>query len=273
MSDTPSHLVNNDQTTPPNSCPTVTWLLATHVVDEHLKTAVESCLNQTMSDFECLIIVNGVSSEKIAQQIRAWFGHDERVVVHTTPVRQLNFSLSLGLHLARAPLVARMDADDVASPDRLQKQVTFMAANPRVAVVGTAYDVIDAAGAVVGHVDLPVSDRLIRQRLFYGNPFCHPSVMFRRELVNEAGGYLGGLHAEDYDLWARLAQMPNVEFANLPETCLSYRSTSIGSARGARMAYATVASAQFRNFVAGFGWGWAMAALISLGKAVFRSNR
>jgi len=273
MSETPTRMFNDEQTEFQNTSPAVTWLLATHIANKHLRIAIDSCLNQTMSDFECLIIANGASADKIANQVRAWFHHESRVHVHTTPVRQLNFSLSLGLHLARAPLVARIDADDVASPDRLEKQVAFMTENPHIAVVGTAYDVIDADGNVIDHVDLPISDRLIRQQLYYGNPLCHPSVMFRREVANDVGGYLGGLYAEDYDLWVRLAQMPHVEFANLPETCLGYRNAGVGSARGARMAYATVASAQFRNFVAGCGWRWGVAAFISLGKAVFRANR
>lgn len=225
-----------------------------------------------MENFECLVIVNGDSTKQVSEQINTWFSSDERLRVVCTHIRHLNFSLSLGLHLARAPLVARMDADDISLPDRLEKQVAFMTSNPLVAVLGTQYDVIDEAGSVINHVALPTSDKAIRKRLFYGNPFCHPSVMFRRDAVLEAGGYLGGLYAEDYDLWARLAQTPGIEFANLSDTSLQYRSVGAGSARGARMAYATVAAAQFRNFAAGYGWRWGSAALISLGKAVFKAR-
>lgn len=252
--------------------PAVTWLVATHVANDHLRSAIESCLTQTLEDFECLVIVNGKSADQVSRQVKTWFDHDGRLRVVKTPVRHLNFSLSLGLHLARAPLVARMDADDISLPDRLEKQVAFMTSNPLVAVLGTQYDVIDEAGSVINHVALPTSNKTIRKRLFYGNPFCHPSVMFRRYVVLEAGGYLGGLYAEDYDLWARLAQTSGLEFANLSYTGLLYRSVGAGSARGARMAYATVAAAQFRNFVAGCGWRWGAAALISLAKALLRSN-
>lgn len=253
--------------------PAVTWLVATHVANDHLRTAIKSCLTQTFEDFECLVIINGKSADQVTRQVKTWFHHDDRLRVFSTPVRHLNFSLSLGLHLARAPLVARMDADDIALPDRLEKQVAFMTSNPLVAVLGTQYDVIDEAGNVINHVALPTSNKAIRKRLFYGNPFCHPSVMLRRDAVLEAGGYLGGLYAEDYDLWARLALTPGIEFANMSDTGLHYRSVGSGSARGARMAYATVAAAQFRNFTAGYGWRWGTAALISLGKALFKARR
>ena len=255
------------------SNPTVTWLIATHIANHHLKIALQSCFAQTFADFECLVLVNGEAVDQIAGQVRDWFGHDARLRVVTTNIRHLNFSLSLGLHLAKGNLIARMDADDVSLPDRLEKQTAFMKLNPNTAVLGSQYDVIDATGKVLNHVALPTRDKDIRKRLLYANPFCHPSVMFRRDVVLEAGGYLGGLYAEDYDLWARLSQRPDIEFANLSDTCLQYRNVGVGSARGARMAYATMGASQYRNFVAGCGWRWGAAALISLGKALFKARR
>ena len=253
--------------------PAVTWLIAAHIANDHLKTAIESCLNQTFRDFECLVIANGADATIVAEQVTTWFGSDDRLRVITTDVRHLNFSLSLGLHLARGPLIARMDADDISLPNRLEHQLSFMSTNPLVAVLGTQYEVIDQAGQVIAAVDLPTTDLAIRKRLYFGNPFCHPSVMLRRGVILEAGGYLGGLHAEDYDLWARLARSENIKFANLPTCLLQYRSAGIGVARRARSAYATMGAAQFANCVAGAGWPWGIAALISLSKAMIRGQR
>jgi len=253
--------------------PDVSWLMATHVANDHLRAAIQSCLSQTFTNFECIVVTNGPLADMVAKQIHEWFRHDHRLRIVTTEVRHLNFSLSLGLHIAQAPLVARMDADDISTPNRLEQQVAYMRSHPAVAVLGTQYDVINQSGDVTSNVVLPTSDQAIRSRLTNGNPFCHPSVMFKRDVVLEAGGYLGGLHAEDYDLWARLALLPSIEFANLPVTCLQYRDVGVGSARGARAAYATMAGAQFRNFVAGHGLHWATAALISWGKAMFKANR
>jgi len=218
------------------------------------------------------VIVNGDAVNEVAKQVQEWFGHDVRLRVRRTSVRHLNFSLSLGLHLARAPLVARMDADDISLPDRLERQVAFMHAHRGVAVLGSQYDVIDSKGKIIQHMAMPTTHKAIKKRLMTGNPFCHPSVMFRRDVVLLAGGYLGGLYAEDYDLWARLCLNPRNEFANLAHTCLQYRSDGVGNARGARLAYATMGAAQFKNFVAGSGWRWGVAALISWCKAVFKAK-
>ena len=253
--------------------PAVTWLIAAHIANDHLKTALESCLNQTVTDFECLLIANGTDAKQVAEQVTTWFGSDDRLRVITTDVRHLNFSLSLGLHLARGPLIARMDADDVSLPNRLEHQLKFMSSNPSVAVLGTQYEVIDQAGQVIEAVNLPTTDLAIRKRLYFGNPFCHPSVMLRRGVILEAGGYLGGLHAEDYDLWARLARSENITFANLPICLLQYRSAGIGVARRACSAYATMGAAQFANFATGTGWRWGVAAIISWGKAMIRGQR
>lgn len=252
--------------------PAVSWLLCTHVADEQVRLSVQSCLDQTFVDFELLVITNGPAADQVAAVVVGWFGSDTRVRVLTTQVRHLIFSLSLGLHHARAEFIARMDSDDLSKPYRLERQVAFMQQHPELAVLGTAYEIIDAAGLPIEKVSLPTTDLEIRKALIKGNPFCHPSVMFRRQVVLDAGGYLGGLHAEDYDLWIRLSNDPVNKFANLPDVCLGYRSVGVGCARRSRSAYASMASAQFRNFINGQGLLWAFAALLSTVKAFIRSS-
>lgn len=253
--------------------PTVSWLICTHVANEQLRLAVQSCLRQSFSDFELLLVINGAESEQVAQLANKWFAFEPRVRIFTTQVRHLIFSLSLGLHHARGELVARMDGDDVSAPDRLARQVAFMSANPGVSILGSAYDVIDTNGHVIKTVRLPVSNSAVRRALLWGNPLCHPSVMFRRQVVLDVGGYLGGLHAEDYDLWLRLAANPSIQFANLDVVCVGYRSVGVGVARRARSGYASMASAQFRHFVNGLGLRWLLAAFLSALKAFVRSDR
>ncbi len=252
--------------------PAVSWLVCTHVADEQLRKALESCISQSFANFECVVVVNGSSAVSVAEAVRSWFGHDSRLRVFTTELRHLTFSLSLGLHHTRAPLVARMDGDDIAMPNRLARQVEFMHTHPSVAVLGSAYDRIDAAGNRIDTITMPSDDAAIRKALLRGNPLCHPSVIFRRDVVLAVGGYLGGLHAEDYDLWARLAMDSTVVFANLPQVYLGYRIVGVGAARRSRWAYASMAASQFRNFVAGAGWSWALAAAISAAKAFIRSD-
>lgn len=252
--------------------PAVSWLLCTQVADEQLRLALRSCLDQTFTDFELLIMVNGPFAENAALVVRTWVGSDPRVRIFTTEVRHLIFSLSLGLHHARASLVARMDSDDISKSYRLDLQVAFMQQHPEIAVLGTAYEIIDAEGRPQQTMILPTIDAEIRHALLRGNPLCHPSVMFRRRAVLDAGGYLGGLHAEDYNLWVRLSHDPSNRFANLPEICLGYRSVGVGTARRSRAAYASVAAAQFGNFISGRGVSWAFAALLSTLKAFIRSS-
>ena len=252
--------------------PAVSWLLCTHVADEQLRLALQSCLDQTFTDYELVIVVNGRSAEDVAIAVQTWVGSDPRVRIFTTEVRHLIFSLSLGLHYARAELVARMDSDDLSKRERLGRQVAFMREHPKVVVLGSAYEIIDAGGRPLQKVWPPTSDIEIRRALLRGNPLCHPSVMFRRKAGLDAGGYLGGLHAEDYDLWVRLSNDPVNQFANLPEICLGYRSVGVGTARRSRPAYASMAATQFRNFINGQGLTWAFSAFLSTLKAFIRSS-
>ena len=252
---------------PVEDVPAVSWLLCTHVADEQLRQAMQSCLNQSFTDFELLVVVNGASANDVAARVRLWFGGDSRVRLLITEVRHLTFSLGLGVHCARADLIARMDGDDLSRPDRLKRQVEFMELHPEITVLGSAYDLIDCDGILQQTVLLPTEDSGIRKALFRGNPICHPSVMFRRDAVLAIGGYLGGIYAQDYDLWARLAANPNNRFANLCEVCLSYRTEGAGRARRSRRAYASMAASQFRNFVQSAGFAWGLAALLSTAKA------
>lgn len=257
----------------PETIPAVSWLLCSHVANEQLRHALESCLNQTLADFELLFVANGASAETVAKSVKQWVGGDPRLRIFTTKVRQLPFSLSLGLHHARAELVARMDSDDLSKPNRLQLQVNFMRSHPEVAVLGSCYEIIDSASHVLRPVQLPLDDDSIRRAMRWSNPVCHPSVMFRKNVVLTAGGYVGGLQAEDYDLWIRLAADRNLKFANLQEVCLSYRAIGSGQARGARAAYASVAGAQVRAFLMGGGVMWLFGAFVTVLKLMVCSRQ
>jgi len=255
------------------STPSVSWLLCTHVANDQLRKALQSCFDQSFTDFECIVVANGEDAKDIAETLYKWFGDDSRLFIYTTAVRHLTFSLALGLHYARAPLVARMDGDDVSSLDRLSRQVAFMNTNPQIGILGSQYNLIDDAGGIIfSPVKLPTSDLDIRLGLLRGNPLCHPSVIFRRHLVVNVGGYLGGVYAQDYDLWARLSIDQSIQFANLSVACLDYRFDGVGTARKARWAYASVAGSQFRNFVLGAGWRWGIAAFATMVKAFLRST-
>ena len=250
--------------------PRVSWLFCAHVVNDQLRQAIDSCLNQTFKDFELIVVANGEHAAKIQVAIELWFPNESRMRIFQTEIRHLNFSLSLGLHYARAGLIARMDSDDLSYPHRLTMQVEFMENNPSVAVLGTAYELIDHLGNRLQSVTPPISDLEIRRVLPYRNPICHPTVMFRRSAVMSAGGYIGMIFAEDYDLWLRLAANPSIQFSNLAQVCLGYRAISGGHARKARSAYAGMAASQMYIFLMSCKPSWFLGTLISAAKALSR---
>jgi len=256
-----------------NTAPIVSWLICTNRENELLHRAMKSCLSQTMTDFELLLIVNGPDVNRLVPILTDSFANDERVKVVGTPIHLLNFSLSLGLHLARSPFIARMDADDVSDPKRLAMQLAYMQANDDVAVLGSSYLLIDDDGHVHGKFDVPETDLAIRKCLRFGNPICHPSVMLRRDAILAEGAYLGGKNAEDYDLWLRLAMGQRWCFANLPAPLLSYNVSPDGQARRSRAVYANVAGAQLRQFLVTRDIRWLMGATVSAGKCFFLANR
>jgi glycosyltransferase involved in cell wall biosynthesis len=253
--------------------PLVSWILCTKQDDALLDRAVRSCLSQTLTEFELLLVVNGPDYLEILSALRLRYTDDARVRIVDTPIYLLNFSLSLGLHLAKAKYVARMDADDVAEPVRLERQWSYMESHPKVAVLGTSYHLIDSVDLVHGHVSCPTSNDEIRRSLFYRNPICHPSVMLRREVVIAKGGYLGGQNAEDYDLWLRICLDKDLHFANLPDYLLSYNVDPGGAARRSKRAYANVAAAQIRNFLITRDIRWFLGAILTAMKSLIRSNR
>lgn len=255
------------------SMPRISWLLCTNQDHVLLRRAVLSCLEQSMADFELLIVVNGAQHNTLAHSLQEQYGGDSRVRVVSTPVHFLSFSLNLGLHLAQAPYVARMDADDVSHPDRLARQFDFMERHPSIAVLGSGYELIDKNGNVHGTVSPPQTDGDIRKALHYRNPICHPSVMLRKQAILQAGGYLGSMNAEDYDLWLRIALDPAWQFANLPAVLLSYNSELSGAARRSRQAYASVAAAQLRNFLVSHDPRWFVGVALSISKSVFRARQ
>jgi glycosyltransferase involved in cell wall biosynthesis len=253
--------------------PAISWVLCAHVVDKQLLAALRSCFEQTFSDFECIVVANGIHADVVAKEVQDWFGHDDRLKIIKTSLKHLTFSLSLGLHAARAPLIARMDADDIATTGRLAFQAEYLSRHPDVDIVGSDYEIIDLSGSIVKTIKVPKSNEEIRKSLYFGNPICHPSVMFRKSAVLEVGGYLGDVFAQDYDLWCRLARDDSVVFSNVSFICVQYRSSGVGSARGARLAYSAMAASQLRNFLAEGRWRWLIGAISTAFKALFWARR
>jgi GT2 family glycosyltransferase len=189
----------------------------------HLALAIESILTQTYADFEFLILNDG-SSDASADIIDRYAARDPRIRPIHRDNRGLIASLNQLVEESRAPLIARMDADDISMPERFAKQMAFMAANPAYGVVGTWTSDIDEHGApfAVSGADHPTDHEAFIASIGHISMLCHPSVMMRRNLVLSAGGYHNAFkHCEDYDLWLRLASV--TKLCSLPERLVQYR--------------------------------------------------
>jgi len=142
-----------------------------------VREAVWSVLSQTMGELE-LIVIDDESSDATSAILESF--RDSRLRVARRTRGGLTSALNAALGLARAPLVARLDADDVALPERLDRQLGFLARNPDVGLLGTAAREVDAAGHEVAILRPPTGDAEIRRTLIRRNPFVHSSVVMRR---------------------------------------------------------------------------------------------
>jgi GT2 family glycosyltransferase len=191
--------------------------------ERFLELAIDSILAQTHSDFEFLILDDG-SSDGSADILAAYAKQDSRIRIISRENKGLVVSLNELIANAKTPIIARMDCDDIAHPERFAKQIAFLDANPDYGVVGTWIDCIDADGAILSPKgeDHPTDHDAFLSRIGTDTTLCHSSVMMRRELVNRAGGYHTAFkHCEDLDLWLRLASL--TKLCSIPERLMQYR--------------------------------------------------
>lgn len=199
--------------------PPVTVLLPVRNGAETLAEAAQSILRQSFSSFELLIVDDG--SDDATPEVIAALAADERVRAIRQDKLGLVAALNRGIAAARGGLVARMDADDWAHPNRLERQVAAMLRRPTVALLGTGWRVVGAQGVRLVVLP-PETDAGLRAAMRVANAIAHPTVMMRRDAVIQVGSYRRAfVLAEDYDLWLRL--LDRYEGACIPETLLDYR--------------------------------------------------
>ena len=206
-----------------DAAPRVSVVISAYNAQRYLREAIDSILTQTFGDFEC-VIVNDGSSDDTLSILKSYAQRDPRIRIISRANKGLTVSLNEALAACRAPLVARMDADDVALPERFAKQVAFMDANPDVVVVACSVELIDPFGIHIGIVNYPTDHASIDTQLLKGDGgcICHPGCVYRLDAVRRVGNYRQEFNnSEDLDLWLRLAETGRV--ANLPDVLLKYR--------------------------------------------------
>lgn len=192
-----------------------------------LDEAVASVVSQTLADLE-LVAVDDGSSDETSARLQAWMGRDPRVHLirqeHAGIIRALN----AGLAACRAPLIARMDADDCSLPQRLARQVAYLDRHPEVAVVGCRVagypggQVRRGFQAYIEWLNGLVSPDDIAREIWVESPLAHPSVVMRREWIGRVGGYQDHGWPEDYDLWLRL-HLAGARLGKVDEVLLEWR--------------------------------------------------
>lgn len=188
--------------------------------------AVDSIRVQTHTEWELVIVEDG-STDDTPQRVEELARGESRIRAWSLPRRGLVAALNAGLAAARGRYVARMDADDEAHAERLAAQVEFLEAQPGIGLAGS---LVDFGGDAVAHagyalhvawINSLVTPEQIARNRFVESPFAHPSVMFRRELVSQHGGYAAGDFPEDYELWLRWLDA-GVRMAKVPRVLLRW---------------------------------------------------
>lgn len=203
--------------------PEVSVLMSVFNCERYLAEAIDSILGQTFSQFE-FIIINDGSTDNSAKILEGYGKQDERIRLIRQSNMGLTKSLNKGLKYAKGRYIARMDADDIAMPERFEKQVDFLHNNPACVALGSRVVCIDPYGSPLWETKQAVLHSDIDDGLLTGNgsAILHPTVMICSDALTAIGGYREHLDtAQDLDLYLRLSE--HGKLANLDQSFLKYR--------------------------------------------------
>jgi glycosyltransferase involved in cell wall biosynthesis len=190
-----------------------------------LPSALDSVTRQSLGDFECVVVDDG-STDATPMILAEYARRDPRFRIVRQANGGISRALNAGLAAARAPWIARCDADDIMLPDRLECQLAFAEADPDLAACGCCYDIIDMAGRRRGtRKPLPRSRDELERFLAAGEAlsFTHPTMLYRRDLALALGGYRPEYEpCEDVDLFARMLAT-GAAILIQPEILMQYR--------------------------------------------------
>jgi len=207
--------------------PVVSVIMPCYNAVETLDETIRSLLQQSLDEFE-IIAINDGSTDTTLRSLRTWSNRDKRIRVLERAHAGIIPALNAGLAECIAPLVARMDADDIAHRDRLAKQIEFLDENPEIAVVSCLVQGYPPEAVGQGFqiyfnwLNSLITPEAIAREIYIESPLAHPSIVMRKSWLEEVGGYQEHGWPEDYDLWLRL-HLAGAKFAKVPEVLLSWR--------------------------------------------------
>ncbi|MFH7004525.1 glycosyltransferase family 2 protein [Flavobacterium bizetiae] len=206
-----------------NKMPLVTVILPCYNAALYVEEAVRSIMYQTYSNLEILLI-DDCSTDGTSAILLSLEKEDKRIrIIRNEQNLRLVKTLNKGIDEAKGEFIARMDADDISLPERIEKQVEFMLLHPEVDLCGTNYSIIDGRGnKIQDSVTIPLTSKEIAVALLFTCPIGHPTVLFKKEKIQSIGKYDEQMiNIEDYELWLRVSSSGLI--VNLPESLLKYR--------------------------------------------------
>lgn len=182
---------------------------------KHFLRAVNSVLKQSVKPDEIIIVIDGMVGNELSYAIDKVETIDIISVFHLQENRGLGYALAYGMRKCKYNLVARMDSDDISNPRRFEKQLSCFLKNPQLALVGGYVQEFTTNLHHLNRIKIvPTKDKEIKQSAKFRCPFNHPTVMFQKKAVLEAGGYKTFMYNEDYYLWLRMIEKKQI-FMNL----------------------------------------------------------
>ncbi len=202
--------------------PALSVVLPVYNAANFLEAALDSVLSQDFRDFECIAIDDG-STDQSGLILDEYQRRDARMRVLHQDNAGLVETLNRGIELSLAPLIARMDADDICLPGRFAAQMQHFRGRNDLAALGGQIQLINEQGDLLRTADYPASGKELEAFLAKGSPVAHPAVMLRKAAVQEVGLYRKTFrHVEDYDLWLRLHEA-GYAIENLKVPLIGYR--------------------------------------------------
>ncbi len=205
-----------------NTAPKISLIMSVYNGEDYLRDAIESVLNQTFKDFE-LIVINDCSTDKTYEILKRFAELDKRVKVHTNEVNlRLPSSLNKAISYAQGKYIARMDADDICLPERLEKQYNFMENNPSVALSSCRFMTLKNGVISSGGCGGKSDKESIKALLLVTNPILHPGIIAKADAIRSLGYDKNFTCTEDMELWTRFV-MAGYDIEIIPEYLMIYR--------------------------------------------------
>jgi glycosyltransferase involved in cell wall biosynthesis len=191
-----------------------------------LNQAIQSLLRQTLLPNDIVIVIDGPVTPRLNATLRNYKNNKSISIIRLSKNQGLGNALNVGIKHAKNELIARMDADDIAVPNRFELQIAEFKKNPALDILGGHIaEFTDTPDEISAYRKVPVTHDDIKKFSRRRSPFNHPTVMYKKSVIQKLGGYdASAIRIEDYDLWLR-ALTSGVQCANLDLVLLNYRST------------------------------------------------